>query len=109
MATEVEIQLGPQQANLLNIVQHDDWKTRVLTCLDQDGNAIDLTGATLTADIAANGTTYPLSVQVVDAAAGQVRVSQTAAPLIGSGAWAMRVNNETVFRGIVTGVADILP
>lgn len=103
-----EVGLGPATVNLTGIVQNDSWS--LAFTLTAGGLPYDLTGATIVAKLVlADTTKINLGISVTDAAAGEMTVSCTAAPLIdGDAQWALRVNARTMMSGYADGIADIL-
>lgn len=106
--TDATVSLGPATVNFTDMVANDSW-TVGLT-LSVNGTAMDLTGQTITAKMKIGSTSYPITVTVTNAAAGQLTLSMTTSPTIPTSpaVWALRVGARTMLEGTVTGRADVL-
>lgn len=102
-----DVTLGPAVVNLKGIVENDNWSIPIT--LTSGGTPVNLTGAVLVAKIKTSAASIPLTAVVTGALAGELTVSLTDSPAIGSSAkWALRINNKTWLAGSASGVADVL-
>lgn len=101
-----DVSLGPATVNLKGIVENDNWS--IALTLTSGADPYDLTGATIVAKMKLAEETVDLTAAVTDAVNGKLTVSQTDAPLIKNGQWALRINHRTVMSGKVSGVGDVL-
>lgn len=96
-----EINLKPATVNIRGLIEHDSWSLSLT--LTVAGEPYDLTDLEVIAKMNSGSAKYNIHVEVTDAEAGELTLSQTNAPLIDNGVWKLRVGVRTILRGKVFG------
>lgn len=100
------ISFGPSQLDLKGIIEADSWLLSI--SLTVSGAPYNLTGLTCTAQARTDTAVFPITVVVTNAAAGQLTISQSPAPLMSSGTWGLKVGTRTLIVGSIVGIARVV-